>query len=100
NGGCLQDAHPHFYFLGTNTRNQVENPITEQVTGVDLVKAQIEIAAGERLPLQQKDIQQRGWAIECRIYAEDPARDFLPSPGKIEILRTPAGTDIRDDSGV
>jgi len=96
----LVDAHQNFYFLEMNTRIQVEHPITELVTGVDLVKAQIEIAAGERLPLQQKDIQQRGWAIECRIYAEDPARDFLPSPGKIEILRTPGGNGIRDDSGV
>ena len=96
----LVDAHQNFYFLEMNTRIQVEHPITELVTGVDLVKAQIQIAAGERLPLQQKDIQQRGWAIECRIYAEDPARDFLPSPGKIEILRTPGGNGIRDDSGV
>ena len=96
----LVDAHQNFYFLEMNTRIQVEHPITELVTGVDLVKAQIEVAAGQPLSLQQKDIQQRGWAIECRIYAEDPARDFLPSPGKIEILRTPGGNGIRDDSGV
>jgi len=96
----LVDAQQNFYFLEMNTRIQVEHPVTELVTGVDLVKAQIEIAAGEHLALQQQDIQQRGWAIECRIYAEDPARDFFPSPGKIEILRTPGGNGIRDDSGV
>jgi acetyl-CoA carboxylase biotin carboxylase subunit len=96
----LVDAQQNFYFLEMNTRIQVEHPVTELVTGVDLVKAQIEIAAGERLTLQQKDIQQRGWAVECRIYAEDPAREFFPSPGKIEILRVPGGNGIRDDSGV
>jgi acetyl-CoA carboxylase biotin carboxylase subunit len=96
----LVDARQNFYFLEMNTRIQVEHPVTELVTGVDLVKAQIEIAAGEHLTLQQKDIHQRGWAIECRIYAEDPSRDFFPSPGKIEILRTPGGNGIRDDSGV
>jgi acetyl-CoA carboxylase biotin carboxylase subunit len=96
----LVDAHQNFYFLEMNTRIQVEHPITELVTGVDLVKAQIEIAAGKQLTLKQKDIRQRGWAIECRIYAEDPARDFFPSPGKIEILRIPGGNGIRDDSGV
>ncbi len=96
----LVDAKQNFYFLEMNTRIQVEHPVTELVTGVDLVKAQIEIAAGEHLTLQQKDIQQRGWAIECRIYAEDPAREFFPSPGKIEILRIPGGNGIRDDSGV
>jgi acetyl-CoA carboxylase biotin carboxylase subunit len=96
----LVDAHQNFYFLEMNTRIQVEHPVTELVTGVDLVKLQIEIAAGKHLLLQQKDIQQRGWAIECRIYAEDPNRDFFPSPGKIAVLRTPGGNGIRDDSGV
>jgi acetyl-CoA carboxylase biotin carboxylase subunit len=96
----LVDAHQNFYFLEMNTRIQVEHPVTELVTGVDLVKTQIEIAAGKHLTLQQKDIQQHGWAIECRIYAEDAARDFFPSPGKIEILRIPGGNGIRDDSGV
>ncbi len=96
----LVDARQNFYFLEMNTRIQVEHPVTELVTGVDLVKAQVEIAAGGHLTLQQQDIQQRGWALECRIYAEDPARDFFPSPGRIEILRTPGGNGIRDDSGV
>lgn len=96
----LVDAQQNFYFLEMNTRIQVEHPVTELVTGVDLVKAQIEIAAGGHLDVQQEDIKQRGWAIECRIYAEDPARDFFPSPGKIQVLRTPGGSGIRDDSGV
>ena len=96
----LVDAHRNFYFLEMNTRIQVEHPVTEMVTGVDLVKAQIEIAAGEPLALQQQDIQQRGWALECRIYAEDPNQDFFPSPGRIEVLRVPGGSGIRDDSGV
>ena len=96
----LVDAQQNFYFLEMNTRIQVEHPITELVTGVDLVKAQIEIATGEPLAIRQHEVQQRGWAIECRIYAEDPARDFFPSPGKIQILRTPGGYGIRDDSGV
>jgi acetyl-CoA carboxylase biotin carboxylase subunit len=83
-----------------NTRIQVEHPITEAVTGVDLVRAQIEIAAGRPLRLRQEDIVQRGWAIECRIYAEDPENNFLPAPGRIEVLRVPSGIGIRDDSGV
>src|SRR5204863_108713 len=81
-------------------RIQVEHPITEAVTGVDLVKAQIEIAAGRPLRLRQQDVVQRGWAIECRIYAEDPENHFLPAPGKIEVLRVPSGIGVRDDSGV
>jgi len=96
----LVDPKQNFYFLEMNTRIQVEHPVTELVTGVDLVKLQIEIAAGERMPLKQEDVQQRGWAVECRIYAEDPRREFFPSPGKIQILRTPGGNGIRDDSGV
>ena len=96
----LVDPERRFYFLEMNTRIQVEHPITEAVTGVDLVKAQIEIAAGRPLRLRQPDVVQRGWAIECRIYAEDPDNNFLPAPGRIEVLRVPSGIGIRDDSGV
>jgi acetyl-CoA carboxylase biotin carboxylase subunit len=96
----LVDAERNFYFLEMNTRIQVEHPITEAVTGVDLVRAQIEIAAGRPLPVRQQDVVQRGWAIECRIYAEDPENNFLPAPGRIEVLRVPSGIGIRDDSGV
>src|SRR5438093_344638 len=96
----LVDQERRFYFLEMNTRIQVEHPITEAVTGVDLVKAQIEIAAGRALGFAQEDIVQRGWAIECRIYAEDPENGFLPAPGRIAVLRVPSGIGIRDDSGV
>src|SRR5437764_4199649 len=83
-----------------NTRLQVEHPVTEMVTGCDLVKLQIAIAAGEKLPLRQQDVVMRGAAVECRIYAEDPENSFFPSPGKIVKLRTPAGPAVRDDGGV
>ncbi|MGH7923451.1 MAG: acetyl-CoA carboxylase biotin carboxylase subunit, partial [Candidatus Binatus sp.] len=83
-----------------NTRIQVEHPVTELVTGVDLVRTQIEIAAGAKLRFKQKDLAQRGWAIECRIYAEDPAAGFVPAPGKIETLRFPDGPGVRNDAGV
>jgi acetyl-CoA carboxylase biotin carboxylase subunit len=96
----LVDPDRRFYFLEMNTRIQVEHPITEAVTGVDLVRAQIEIAAGHPLALRQEDIVQRGWALECRIYAEDPENNFLPAPGRIELLRVPSGIGVRDDSGV
>jgi len=96
----LVDQERRFHFLEMNTRIQVEHPITEAVTGVDLVKAQIEIAAGRPLGFEQADVVQRGWAIECRIYAEDPENGFLPAPGRIVVLRVPSGIGIRDDSGV
>jgi acetyl/propionyl-CoA carboxylase alpha subunit len=89
-----------FYFLEVNTRLQVEHPITEMVTGVDLVKAQIRIAAGERLWFTQADLSQRGHAIECRVYAEDPANNFFPSIGKIEQAIEPTRPGLRVDTGV
>ncbi|MGD0693394.1 MAG: acetyl-CoA carboxylase biotin carboxylase subunit [Terriglobia bacterium] len=103
NAGTVEfivDQDRHFYFLEMNARLQVEHPVTEMVTGVDLVKEQLRIAAGEPLDLQQEDIHMRGWAIECRVYAEDPANNFFPSPGLITGLQVPAGPGIRDDSGV
>jgi acetyl-CoA carboxylase biotin carboxylase subunit len=88
-----------FYFLEMNTRLQVEHPITEWVTGVDLVREMVRIAAGERLGYRQEDVVRRGASIECRIYAEDPTSGFLPSPGVLRSLRTPSGPWVRDDNG-
>jgi acetyl-CoA carboxylase biotin carboxylase subunit len=89
-----------FYFLEMNTRLQVEHPVTELVTGVDLVRAQLAVASGAPLPWQQTDLTQRGHAIECRVYAEDPGHDFLPQAGPLLLYREPAGPGIRIDSGV
>lgn len=101
NAGTVEfvvDDHGNFYFLEVNKRIQVEHPITEEVTGVDLVKQQILVAMGEPLRISQNDVQFRGHAIECRINAEDPFDDFRPSPGRIDMYYAPGGRGVRVDS--
>ena len=96
----LLDENGRFYFLEVNTRLQVEHPITEMTTGIDIVRYQLEIAAGHPMPITQEEIKGRGHAIECRIYAEDPENDFFPSPGKIVFMKEPSGPGIRNDCGI
>jgi 3-methylcrotonyl-CoA carboxylase alpha subunit len=97
---CLVENNQHFYFMEMNTRLQVEHPVSEMISGLDLVAWQIKIAANEPLPCSQADIPMRGHAIECRLYAEDPAHEFLPSTGQIRFLRTPNKANLRIDTGI
>jgi acetyl-CoA carboxylase biotin carboxylase subunit len=97
---CLLDKHDNFYFMEMNTRLQVEHPITERITGIDIVKEQIRIARGRRLRYTQDDVQQNGWAIECRINAEDPFANFMPSTGVVTSINFPTGPGVRVESGV
>ena len=96
----LVDSQGNFYFMEMNTRIQVEHPVTEMITGIDLITEQIRIAQGEKLRFTQKDVEIKGHAIECRINAEDPDRDFRPAPGRISAYLPPGGPGIRMDSHV
>ena len=96
----IMDQKQNFYFLEMNTRVQVEHPVTEMITGFDIVKWMIRIADGEKLPFKQSQIEMKGHAVECRVYAEDPETNFMPSPGVIDYLRVPSGPGIRDDSSI
>jgi propionyl-CoA carboxylase alpha chain len=96
----LLDEHKNFYFLEMNTRLQVEHPVTELITGLDLVELQIRVARGETLPFKQEDLKINGWAMELRVYAEDPLDNFLPSIGNLEVYKVPKGDGIRVDNGI
>ena len=96
----LVDSDKNFYFMEMNTRIQVEHPITEERTGIDIVKEQIKIAAGETLKLKQKDVEFRGYSMECRINAENPSKNFMPCPGTITGLNLPGGNGVRIDTAI
>jgi len=96
----IMDQKENFYFLEMNTRVQVEHPVTEMITGIDIVKWMVRIAEGNKLPFKQKDLSINGWAVECRVYAEDPETNFMPSPGHLHYVKAPTGPGIRDDSSI
>ena len=102
NAGTVEFVYSkgEFYFIEMNTRLQVEHPVTEMITGIDIVKEQLRIASGEGLSYLQEDIVPRGWSIECRINAEDALHDFRPATGKIKRYRSPGGPGVRVDSGI